>query len=164
MPITNREAINYFNVVSEYIRNNTTNKLPIKFTYALVRNQKKLQDLVEYLDKTTRENSTPTIKAMQEAWNAKRAEFALKHGDTPAMAQDGLPFVDPAKTDEYNKVCMAMLDENEGWREAYDARQREIDTLHESTCDFEPYFISLDNFPDEMSPIDMHNLSFMVKE
>lgn len=161
--ITNEKALQGLNVINALLQ--TPEKKPTKFVFALVKNKQSLESIAEAFNKTLTADIDPDFEDFQNACINLADDFAQKTTDNISVTNaNGQVMIDPTRTIDYDRACMAMASSKSTWQKALQRRMDMIVTLNNTDSKFTPYQISLSNFPNEISGTELEYLYFMIKD
>jgi hypothetical protein len=141
------EAINAFQIILRLIDDPSPKS--IKFSYALLKNRRALEPVVERYNRTLGEHSDPFLDDLLMAWRELAPAYAETSNDLSLADKHGSIAIKPDRVLDYNLACQDILMEHPEYQAAFERRNNLIAELQDQEVDVAIYPIGLSLFPPE---------------
>jgi hypothetical protein len=141
------EAINAFQAVQKLINDEAPKT--IQFSYALVKNKRTLETVVQQYNLAIADAFDPVLEELLKAWREIADPYAQRNNGQPVLDLNGNVVIAPERMIDYNLACEHIVTTRLDYRQAFDRRNSLVQSLQNAETDATIFPIALSLFPPE---------------
>jgi hypothetical protein len=141
------EAINAFQAVQKLINEDTPKT--IQFSYALVKNKRALEIVVQQYNAAIADAFDPVLEDLLRAWRDIAEPYAQRLNGQPVRDATGNMVIAPERMIDYNLACEQIVTTSLDYRQAFDRRNALVQTWQNAETDAVIFPIALSLLPPE---------------